>query len=319
MSEKSSAGWRVDRRDFLIASAGALFGLMAGCRNTPIAGAPETPAAPPKPSVRFGMLTDLHYADANTSGTRYYRQSLAKAREAVAKLRDEKLAFLAALGDLKDMVNGEPDTRTLTYLTAVEAELRQFGGPTYYVLGNHDMDNLSKTQVLSVVSNTGIVPNKSYYAFSKGGVRFITLDGCCLRDGRDYDHNNFDWRQTWISPPQIEFLKTELKASKEPVIIFVHQRLDGIADEYIKNSPEVRAILEESGKVLACFHGHDHKGGHNLINGIHYYTLIAVVEGNGEANNSYAVAEVHPDLSISITGYRRAVSRTLPKGAAATT
>ena len=27
-------------------------------------------------TVRFGILTDLHYADKNTAGTRYYRDSL---------------------------------------------------------------------------------------------------------------------------------------------------------------------------------------------------------------------------------------------------
>ncbi|GAG06588.1 unnamed protein product, partial [marine sediment metagenome] len=42
--------------------------------------------------------------------------------------------------------------------------------------------------------------------------------------------------------------------------------------------------------------------------GIHYYTLKALVEGSGPENNSYATAEVHPDGSITITGYRKALS-----------
>jgi hypothetical protein len=295
------SGWHVDRRDFLTASAAALFGLAAGgCRSL---------VATRGPSLRFGMLTDFHYADAPRSGTRYYRESPGKIREAVAKLREERVEFLAALGDLKDMVAREPDTKTLSYLVAVEDELKKFGGPLYHALGNHDMDNLSKTQVLSVALNTGITPNRSFYAFSRGGVRFITLDACYTQDGRDYDHNNFgDYRNTWVPAAQLAWLRAELAATREPVIVFCHQRLDAAGDPFVKNSAEVRAELERPGKVLAAFHGHDHPGAHTVVNGIHYYTLKALVEGSGPENNAYAVAEVHPDLGITITGFRKAVS-----------
>jgi hypothetical protein len=302
--------WQVDRRDFLKASTAALFGLAAGGCNSLAAGR--------GPAVRFGMLTDFHYADANPSGTRYYRESLGKVREAVAKLRDERVEFLAALGDLKDMapaVNGqrEPDTKTLTYLVAVEDELKKFGGPLYHLLGNHDMDNLSKAQALAAITNTGITPNRSFYAFSRGGVRFVALDACHLEDGRDYDHGNFDYRNTWVPPAQLAWLRAELAAAREPVIVLCHQRLDAAGDPFVKNSAEVRAALEASGKVLAAFHGHDHPGAHAVVNGVHYYTLKAVVEGTGPENNSYAVAEVRPDLGITITGYRRAVSLEMVK------
>jgi 3',5'-cyclic AMP phosphodiesterase CpdA len=304
-----STPWIVDRRDFLKIASAALTGFLTGCVSKSGSRHPNGRAG-----VRFGMLTDMHYADAPAAGSprRYYRQSLDKTREAVATLRAQKPDFLVVLGDMKDMVSGEADTRTLAYLVAIEAEIQQFRGPTYHALGNHDMDNLSKQQVLANISNTGINPARAYYAFSRGGIRFVTLDACCLKDGRDYDHNNFDWRQAYVPGPQLNFLRAELKASREPVIVFSHQRLDGSSDECVRNSAELRTILESSGKVLAAFHGHDHKGGHRVINGIHYYTLIAVVEGSGEANNAYALAEVRPDLSVAITGYRRAVSIALP-------
>jgi hypothetical protein len=95
--------------------------------------------------------------------------------------------------------------------------------------------------------------------------------------------------------------------------VFAHQRLDAAGDAYVKNSAEVRAVLEASGKVLAVFQGHEHPGGHRLVNGIHYYTLKALVEGSGAENNSYAVLEVHPDFNLTITGYRRAVGMTLAR------
>ena len=55
-------------------------------------------------------------------------------------------------------------------------------------------------------------------------------------------------------------------------------------------------------------HGHDHPGGHSEIDGVHYYTLVAMVEGSGVDNSGYAIVEVGAD-GIEITGYRRAESR----------
>jgi hypothetical protein len=41
------------------------------------------------------------------------------------------------------------------------------------------------------------------------------------------------------------------------------------------------------------------------------YTLKAMVDGSGNQNNSYAIVQVFDDGSISITGYRKAVSKNL--------
>jgi calcineurin-like phosphoesterase family protein len=299
---RSNPDWSVDRRDFLRASAATVVGLAAS--GVRVAG----DAASTAPGVRFGLIADAHYADADTKGTRFYRESIVKVREAVTRLRAERLSFLCELGDLKDMAADEPDSRTRAHLRAIEAEVRRFGGPTCHVLGNHDMDNLSKAQFLDGITNTGLAPRRAYYAFERGGVRFVTLDACCMKNGRDYDHGNFDWRDTIVPPAQLEWLRRELSSSANPVIVFVHQRLDGDGDAFVKNSAEVRSVLEASGRVLAAFHGHDHPGARSESNGIHYYTLKAIVEGSGPENNAYAVVEVDTNLHIKVTGYRRALS-----------
>ena len=306
------AGWRVDRRDFLKASAASLFGLMAGgCSFL----ASEEPNGP---RLRFGLLTDPHYGSAAPKETRYFRESLGKVREAVEQFHTARVRFLAELGDLlKDTAPDEPEERTLADLAAIEREIQRFGGATYHVLGNHDMDNLSKAQVLARITNTGIAAGRSYYAFSCGGVRFAVTDANYLRDGRSYDHGNYDWREYNLPPEELDWLRFELKAATEPVIIFAHQRFNGDGDAQFDNRAEVRGILEGSGKVLAVFQGHHHPGAYSFINGIHYYTLKAVVEGSGPENNAYAVVDVHPNLNLTVTGYRRAVSMELPHGAAA--
>jgi hypothetical protein len=292
-------GWQIDRRDFLKASAASMFGLLAGACTASSFSHRRAP-------LRFGLVTDSHYADAPPNGTRFYRESLAKVREAVDRLRAENVAFLAFLGDLKDMAKDEPEARTLSHLVAIEQEVRRFGGPTYHVLGNHDMDNLSKSQVMARIENTGVAGGRSYYAFSRGGLRFIVLDATYDKDGRDYDHGKFDWKDTNVPAGQVAWLARELDLAASPVIVMVHQRLDGDGPTSIRNRAAIRDELERSGKVLAVFQGHDHPGFYNSINGIHYYTLRAVIEGSGAENNAYAVVDVAPNLDISITGYRRA-------------
>ncbi len=299
--------WRPDRRDFLRCSALSLAGLLAG------AGCAGFGAGGRKP-LRFGLVTDLHYADREPAATRFYRESLAKAREAVTRLNAERLAFLGVLGDVKDMVPGEPEERTFGHLTSIVGELRRFAGPVRYALGNHDMDNLSKTQALSVL-RPGDVSGRGHEAFSAGGVRFVVLDACFGRDGKPYDHGRFDWRDTYVPAEELLWLEAELAAAREPVIVLAHQRLDGSGDLYVKNSDEVRAALKASGKVLAVFQGHDHPGDHRHLDGIHYHTLKAVVDGGGVEANAYAVVEVHPNLDITVTGFRRAVSMDLARGA----
>jgi len=85
--------------------------------------------------------------------------------------------------------------------------------------------------------------------------------------------------------------------------------LDGTGDHYVNNAADVRRILETSGKVLAVFQGHHHSGAYNQIQGIHYYTLRAMVVDSGAENNSYAIVEVHSDRSITVSAYRRAVRK----------
>ena len=295
------APWRPARRDFLKASAATLLGLGLGARL-------RAAGAAAAPGLRFGLVTDVHYADCEPKGTRFYRESIAKLREAVDRLQADGAAFLVELGDLKDMVPGESEAATLGHLQVIEREFRRFGGPTYHVLGNHDLDNLSKAQFRAATVNTDIPADRSYYGFTRGGVRFLVLDTNYTQDGRDYDHGHFDWRDINLPPPELAWLRSELQAATTPVIVFGHQRLDGEGHVQVVNRAEVRALLEASGKVLAVFQGHDHAGACSLIHGIHYYTLKSMIDGSGPENSAYARVEVHPDFSLTVTGYRRATS-----------
>ena len=112
---------------------------------------------------------------------------------------------------------------------------------------------------------------------------------------------------------ELYWLKEDLASTSDPVVVFVHQRLEGTGGHTVKNATQVRQILQESKRVLAVFQGHYHAGHYSHLDGIHYYTLKSVVDGSGAENNSYAIVEVLDDYSLVVTGYRRAEDRKLVK------
>jgi len=290
--------WMISRRVFLRSVAGMTLASLS-C-------APGNRSTCARPAVRFGIVTDCHYADADAADARFYRESLDKLSECVARMNAERVDFLIELGDLKDQDKRPVESRTLQYLQDVEAVLQGFHGPTYHVLGNHDMDSLSKQQFLSRVENTGIDASRSYYSFDVKGLHCVVLDANYKADGSDYDHGNFDWRDANIPACELDWLRHDLAMSGGPIVIFVHQLLDGTGLVHVKDASEVRRILQASGKVLAVFQGHHHEGRYRCIEGIHYYTLKAVVEGHGPGNNSYAIVEAQSAHDLIVTGYRRA-------------
>ena len=299
-----NTNWIITRRTFLKSSVASLAVLPLSC-------ALNSGSRDKKGTARFGIVTDCHYADADAQGTRFYRESLDKLSECVALMNTKKVDFLIELGDFKDQDKPPIEKKTLSYLQAAEKVLKRFKGPTYHVLGNHDIDSISKNQFLKRVDNTKIDSNRSYYSFDFNGLRYVVLDANYRTDGTDYDHGNFDWTDANIPSKELDWLRKDLAAAPGPVIVFIHQLLNGTGPVFVKNAAQVRQILEASGKVLAVFQGHHHSGSYSNIAGIHYYTLKAVIEGHGLQNNSYAIVEVHPDGSITITGYRKALTAQL--------
>jgi predicted phosphodiesterase len=298
-----NTNWTLSRRRFLGLTAVTAAGLIVS---------PELFARSGRqPVLRFGMLSDVHYADREPAGSRFYRQSLDKAKEAIDQMNRGKLDFAIEMGDFKDQDVVPNEANTLKYLTDIESVFRQFNSPTYHVLGNHDMDGISKQQFLERIENTDISSTESYYSFNRKGIHLVVLDGNFTKGGRAYDHGNFHWEDALIPVEEINWLKDDLKKNKLPVIVFIHQMLDDSKNvkQAVQNAAEVRQILEQSGNVLCVFQGHVHEERYNLINGIHYYSVNAAVEGDGPENNAYMIVEVYKDGSLKIDGFRQATDR----------
>jgi hypothetical protein len=174
-------------------------------------------ATPPAKEVAsFGIITDVHYADADTSGTRYYRDSLPKVRASIADLASRSTDFLIELGDFKDTDVGSGCGKgkatpacinlTLSFLATIEAEMATFPGPRFHLLGNHDVDVLNQSAVLNATTNSPVTDpgGPGYYSFdfpfAPEPVGNDT-DGCLVRDGVDVWIVHADGTRNWLSMP----------------------------------------------------------------------------------------------------------------------
>ena len=237
--------------------------------------------------LTVGLVTDVHYADADTRGTRHYRDSLGKLEAAVDCFNRLGASFVVELGDLVDA--GPSKEHDIKFLREVDRVYRRFRGPRYYVLGNHCLHSLTKTEFLA---HCGAEVKKSFHAFDHGGHHFVILDANFKQDGTPYSEGNFTWTDTSIPTALQNWLADDLKrAGDKKTFVFLHQNLHDEKDPHgVKNAPQVRGILERAGNVEAVLQGHMHTGGYAKIGGIHYCTLAAMVEGSGLDSNAYSVA-----------------------------
>jgi alkaline phosphatase len=248
------------------------------------------------------MVADVHYADKDMRINRYYREAIAKLEQCVGAFNESKLAFTVMLGDFIDKA---PDRAVeLEYLKTIRQVFAQYAGDKHFVLGNHDLARLSKAEYLA---HCGAISPQSYYSFDAGGYHFVILDANFRSDGTAYEAGNFEWKDACIPAAQQDWLEQNLmNANGMKTIVFVHQNLHDETSPYgVNNAKAVRRILEKSGQVLAVMQGHDHKGAHARINGIHYFTLKALVDGPTLKNNSYAVVTVARNGRVKISGFGR--------------
>lgn len=257
------------------------------------------------PLFRIGMVTDLHYADKAPTKTRFYREALGKLDEAVEFFNREKPRMVIELGDLIDQADSVE--QEIAWLQTIEKRYARLTMPRHYVLGNHCVTTLTKAEF---AAHTGAAKT-GHTSFDQDGIRFIILDACYRQDGTPYERKNFSWQDTTIPKTELTWLEAELSSASGPVIILAHQRLDVDKAHSVQNAAEVRALLEKSGKVLAVFQGHSHKNDYQQIAGIHYCTLVAMVEGSGLGNSGYTMLDIMPDSSLRLHGFRQQTARIL--------
>ncbi|QDU37531.1 Calcineurin-like phosphoesterase superfamily domain protein [Maioricimonas rarisocia] len=292
---------QIGRRAFL--KGGALL-LAAGPAGVMAAGEQANKGSK---ALRVGLITDLHYADKPPGGSRHYRETPRKLAEAAGQFGQSQPDFVVELGDFIDAADSVE--KELTWLKTINKAYSGICEDRHYVLGNHCVDTLRKEEFLEAVER-----ERSYYSFDRAGYHFVVVDSCFRSDGQPYGRKNFTWTDANVPQQELDWLAEDLKQSERPTIVFAHQRLDVSNSHGVRNCPAVRDVLEQSGKVRAVFQGHSHQNDYREIGGIHYCTLVAMVEGGGEESNGYSVMDLQTDGTIAISGFRKQNDYRWPAG-----
>ncbi|WP_312795536.1 metallophosphoesterase [Tianweitania sp.] len=252
---------------------------------------------------RFAFATDIHYADQDTSGTRPYRQSLAKMTDAVATWNslDPAPSFVMINGDITDQ--GVSAAQSQTDFAAIDAVVRTFAGRVYYNQGNHEFYKLTPAQMTAL---TGM-PAQGYFGFNAFGVRFLVLNSTyrSVADGDQFSAGNFDYTKAFINTSQLRWLEDELTTAM-PVVIFCHNRIDGAASTTydVENGSDVRSVIWKSrSNILGVVTGHEHKNTIVSQDGTTFYGMMAMVEGEKSAGkNAFSHFDVY-DNRLKVVGY----------------
>ncbi len=197
--------------------------------------------------------------------------------EAVSRVNQSGAEVLLLMGDL---INGISDSSSKRLLREVAALCEVFDGPIRYMPGNHDLDYLSKAEFYNALGHAG---DPSRFHFEFGGYTFICIDGNFSPDGTEYNCGNFEWPRSFVPEEELDWLRTRLAASLQPVVVVSHQRIDCSSTHSVANDADVREVISLSGKVAAVFQGHRHEDDLRQIDGTAYYTLSAHVDGAGPA------------------------------------
>jgi 3',5'-cyclic AMP phosphodiesterase CpdA len=271
-----------------------------------------------KPLFTFGVITDVQYCDCEPAGTRYYKSSLSKLREAMASFKTDSMAFVVDLGDLID--------RDFASYKPVMNILDSSGLKVWHVTGNHDyqVDQKYKKRIPQLEGN-----KNGYYSFNHDTFRFIVLNGNDIStygNGNkkaveeaqqliqklksDGETNGIDWNGG-LGAKQMAWFKSQLDeaaAKSEKVIILCHFPAWPVNQHNLLNYNEVLTLLEKYNNIIVWFNGHNHAGNYGNFNLIHFVTLRGMVET--EANTSYAEVEIYSN-KLWIRGSGREKSQIL--------
>ena len=210
----------------------------------------------------MGLIADLHYGLAP--------DALQRLDDFMQAVDIRKPDVLLQLGDFNF---GTPEAGECMRLW------QQFDGPTYHVLGNHDMDFESKEKMVDFWEMPA-----PYYSFDRAGYHFVVLDRNSLKtpDGYvPYEKANFyvdASMRAFAEPEQLEWLRHDLANTSLPTIVFVHQGLgmSELGPNARLSARPIEKILANTRdangrpKVFACFCGHHHLDRYRFKDGIHY-------------------------------------------------
>jgi Icc protein len=208
--------------------------------------------------------------------------------------------------DLGDRVNaiaaGQDRQRTVW----VRRMLAQTGVPVHHVIGNTDLANLTKPELMEILGKR--TPQECVQGTGFRILLLDSLDPPFERVGGQIGHEQREW------------LEAALHESPEPCLVFSHHPLDeqSLAGHryfaerpehaYVGNRTRVRKALEEGRTVRAVFSGHLHWTRATWISGIPYATVGSLVDcgyTDGRPGGTFATVTAEDSgIDVQVYGLR---------------
>ncbi|HIG85342.1 MAG TPA: hypothetical protein EYG40_03025 [Verrucomicrobia bacterium] len=220
-----------------------------------------------KKPIKLGMIADLHQ-DVMHDGP-------ARLKAFLDAMKEEKPDALLQLGDFAYPIKKNE---------AVTKAFKKAHTRTLHVLGNHEIDGgHSFDEVAKLWGMKG-----RYYTENVNGLDLVVLDG------NEKPKNHKSGYPAHIGEKQLEWLTSQLKILKGPILVISHQPLAGPSS--IDNAKAVQELLNSAAdKVLLAVNGHthiDHVARADKISCLHVNSASYKWVGGSYRNKSYP-AEVH--------------------------
>lgn len=206
--------------------------------------------------IKFLVFSDLHYDDVE-DGDRRIDDILADARR-------RQLDFIVSLGDLC-----KPATENRKILE----RFNSFGVPFYPVVGNHETDEFSLSEITEFYSL-----KNSYYSVLCNGYKLIFMNTCyLLENGVETAYYKKNFKQSASVYPivpseELRWLQDELSDGMKCIIFSHHSFVNEFAKRGVSNKAAVRELFRKS-PVLLCLNGHDHGDHFSCVDNVSYMTV----------------------------------------------
>ncbi len=227
-------------------------------------------------NLKAGLISDVHGFSDN--GDKKGVQATDYLTDYINRMNNSFVPDVSV--DLGDKITTVDQATDITDLTTVSGIFGNLTSPHYYTLGNHEVANLTKTQV-----KTALGIDYTRKSVDVGNYHIIVLDSQDTEQADPWGGALTEADKTWLT--------TELAATSKKTLVFSHQPLDtqNMAlnqyfatsdDVFLANAADVRAILENDGDVIGVFSGHLHWINKSIINDIPYFSLGSLVEDYGK-------------------------------------
>jgi Icc protein len=251
------------------------------------------------PVTRIGLIADVHCGPDRDVLPGSRTPGLLDAF--VAAMRSFQPRCIIDLGDRINSVASGQDRVRARY---VRRRLQESSVPVFHVLGNTDVEHLSKDDALAAVDKTSAAEVVDLEALRL--VLLDTVDPPVERVGGA------------VGRCQLEWLRAVIDERPIPCLVFGHHPLDRpvlAGHRYfetrpdlarVRNGDEVLGVLADSGRALAVFAGHVHRTSATHAAGLPHVTLGSLVDSAytaGEPCGAYALVAVEGErVQVMVEG-----------------